>query len=1209
MTDFHEADREQAFCEELVRRGWATEAQLGEARRLKAAAEELGQPKTLDGILVMKGYVTADRASTARREVASRLGQTIRIGKYEILQRLGEGGAGIVYRAYQTTLGREVALKVLSRKREGEEEYLGRFLREAKVAVTLNHVNIVRGLDFGNADGYHFFAMELVEGESFLSLIRREGRLPEKKAIDIVLQMVRALEHASKYRIVHRDIKPENILVTHSGTAKLCDLGLARPSIEGGVADDQGRPMGTALYVAPEQIRREPTLDFRADVYSLGATLFHALTGSAPYNGATITEIVRGHLSGPVPNPRDRVLDISTGTASVVMKMLAKDPADRYQTLEMLDEDLDSVLEGRPPVNTITIGRRAAPMGEPVPARGAPERKAPRKVLVPAVVVASLAAIAAGAWYGFGREKPAAPPVVPVAVDPVPKKDTGLDARRMQEARENAAAAAKAEADAFEKERGADAPETAARFREVAAAHPDTSAGRVARQRAADLEKAREARVAAALKDRTAAFNAAFADGRLGEALAAWDGLPPEVEAGGGKSAAEFARTRVEEAGRRLLEAAKTLAAKAAAGDDASVEPARKAIAAAEACGHAPVREAAARELESLEAVVRGRAEALRSAEEAWARVCAEALSAAARGPLEGIAVVDANAALLAPLGGRVEDLRQAIGEGAAFAESVRGGFARAAAAGETVKLRVAGRPGGSVAGRAAGVRAEGFEIQRGPAVEVVAAGEIHPEDLAMLAWKALGAGSAKDHRGAAAFFLSRGAFGPAEGEVRILEVMGAKEDAARTRALVDSTRGAARERAEAALREAEVLRLQKRVPEAKAAYEKAVSLCEGFAPALWKQGAFLLETSRDAGEALKALEAAASLEPAEPEAWYWIAEARRRGGRVDEALAAFDRYLATAPAEDPRREPARKALEELRAAAAAVSAKAAREDAARAFRKDDFAAAEELWRKVLRWTPDDTEAMYFLGKSLLALDRKVEGYSWLRRYLNAERRSGARVDDARKTVKDLEQRLGDSPAAARKSLEGSGLVDQGKYAQAIEILTATVDLAPLRADTYAERARALQFAWATESRRDFLNQAVQDLETALLINEKHGRAWSLLAVTRFNLEEWEKSVEASARAIQLDPQYGAAWEYRARACCKTGKFTEAEHAANEGIARAPNAVLLIVRAEARAGLGRAEEAQRDLDAAAGNYDLTPYEKEYRAEVLGKIRRAGKGGE
>jgi serine/threonine-protein kinase len=1150
--------------------------------------------------------VAQDRVTVARREAAARSGQALRIGKYEILQRIGEGGSGIVYRAHQTTLGREVALKVLSQKREGEEEYLERFNREAQVAVTLNHVNIVRGLDFGNADGYHYFARELVEGESLFSLIRREGRLPEKKAIDVVLQMVRALEHAGKFHIVHRDIKPENILVTRSGTAKLCDLGLARPMIQGGQADSQGRPIGTALYVAPEQIRREGNLDFRADIYSLGATLFHALTGAPPYTGQTVQEIIRAHLSAPVPNPRDRVLEISTGTAAIVVKMLSKDPGERYQSLEALDEDLDSVLEGKPPVNTITLGRKAIPLGEAGP-RAPGERRRESKAFVPGLVLASVVVLGAAGWYLFGRSKPPAPPPADPAPLKGPKVDPVMDAARLREVREKAGQDALAEAEEFGRDRG-DAPEASERLRAVVRDHPGTEAAARAGRKAAELEKARSTRLAAELSRRKDAFDAAFGEGRLGEALAAWDGLPAEVAAAGGEEAAASSRGRVEEAGKRLLETARTLARRAGGGDAASEGPARRALDLATHCGLPAVAGEAEKERREMEAAVAARAERLRAAEQAWPGACAEALAAAARAPAEGVAVLDAAAAVLAPLGEKVDLLRRAVGESGGFSDAVRRGFQKAAAASESVRLRVPGRPGGSVAGRAVGVRGEGLEVQRGPAVEVLLPKEVEPEDLGTLAWRAMDLGSARDHRGAAAFYLGRGAFALADVEVRALEVLDAAE-AGRTRELVDAVRGAARARAEAALKEAEVLRLQKRLPEARAAFEKAVSLCEGHAPSLWRLGAFLLETTRDGAEALRHLEAAAALDPADPEAWFWIAEGRRRGGKVDEALAALEKYVARAPADDPRREAAGKTLADLRAAASAASARQAREEAARLYRKDDFAGAAELWKKVLAYLPEDPEALYFLGKSLLGLDMKIEGYSRLRRFLNAEKKGGARVEDARRVVRDLEQRFGDSPAAARKALEGANLINTNQYAQGIEALNASLDLACLRADTYVERARGLQFAWSAEGKREYLNQAASDLEVALLINEKHGRGWSMLAVTRGNLEDWPGAFEASGRAVQLDPAWPPVWEYRVKACNRMGRFAEGEQAATDGLAKVPmSAMLLLARAESRAGLGKVAEARADADLAATKFELTPAEKSYRAEIQERIRKASEKG-
>ncbi|MCK6479560.1 MAG: serine/threonine protein kinase [Planctomycetes bacterium] len=1221
-TPTPETDRDEAFLRELLLRGWITGDQAAEVRRLKAAADDLHQDVSLDEILVKKSFLAPDRVAVARRDVAARIGQALRIGKYEILQRLGEGGAGIVYRAYQTALGREVALKVLSRRREGEEEYLERFLREAKVAVTLNHVNIVRGLDFGYADGYHYFAMELVEGESLLALVKREGRLTERKAIDVALQMVRALEHAQKFQIVHRDIKPENILMTRSGTAKLADLGLARPTLEGaGAADGAGRPMGTALYVAPEAIRREGTIDYRADIYSLGATLFQMLTGRPPYSGQTVQEIVRAHLSAPIPNPREFAMDLSTGAAAVVGKMLAKDPGERYQTLEQLDEDLASVLEGRPPVNTIMLGRRSVATApfidgplEPGAKRPSPAPSSParRRAATAAVVVLSLGVVGAGAFVVLRKKPEPPPPPHPVAVGPVdPGAGKGTDAESLRAAREEGAKKALAEAEEAGKAKGEDHPESVALLLEVAANHGGTVAGRVAASRAETLAKARADRAAAGLAARAEASAKALAESRLADALAAWSDLREEEREAGGAAEAEAAAARVTEALEARLAAAGALVEKVLGGDEASAPAAREALEALGRLGMTRGADAAAEGLAKVEEHLAARAAARAAAEAAWPGLCADVLAAAAKDPKQASSLLSGAEAALAPLPGRAELLRSALGDLSAFGDAVRSGFAKAASAGENLRLRVPGRPGGVVAGKAAGVRPGGFEIQRGPAVDFVAASEVDAGDLASLAWRVLGAGGPRDHAGAAAFFLSRGAQGMAAVEVKALEVLGDGPELRRTRALVEAALAAGRARAEAALREADLLRLQNRAPEARAALERAVASCEGWARPLWRLGALLLEGGKEQAEALRLLEAAAAAGPEEPEAWFHLAEARRRAGRTEEALAALERFMADAPAGDPRRGDAGRTLESLRAAAAKESLQQAREEAARAFRKDDFAGAEPLWRRVLAYDPADTEAMYFLGKCLVGLDRKVEAYSWLRRFLNADRRGGSRVDDARKVVRDWEQRLGDSPAAARKSAEGSNLVNQNDWKAGIEAFDAALDLAPLRAETWAERGRGLFTGWVAESRRDLLIEAAANLETALLLNERLGRGWSLLAVVSFHLDDMARSAEAGAKGMQFDPAYGATYEYRARACNRLERFAEGEQAAAEGIRKAPTAMMFIARAEARCGLGNLAGAREDLEVAARDYELTATEKTLRVEVLGRVIKAetaaGKG--
>ncbi|HEU4394940.1 MAG TPA: tetratricopeptide repeat protein, partial [Planctomycetota bacterium] len=322
-----------------------------------------------------------------------------------------------------------------------------------------------------------------------------------------------------------------------------------------------------------------------------------------------------------------------------------------------------------------------------------------------------------------------------------------------------------------------------------------------------------------------------------------------------------------------------------------------------------------------------------------------------------------------------------------------------------------------------------------------------------------------------------------------------------------------------------------------------------------------------------------------------------------------FDRYLAGAPQDDPRRDSARKSLAEIRGVAAATAMKENRDEAARAFRKEDFKTAEDLWRKVIAAKPDDTEAMYFHAKSLVGLDRKLDAYAALRRFLSAERRASARTDDAKKIVKDMENRLGDSEPARRKANEGTALLDAGKWEEAIATFDEAVNIAPLRADTWAERARALQYAWAAEGRKDRLMEAIRDLETALLVNERHGRSWSLLAVTKVNLEDWEGAVQAGIKSAQFDPGWQPGVEARARACGRTGRFAEAEQAATDGIGKFPSAVLHIARADARVGLGKLKEARTDLDAAEEKFKLTDFEKVYLSQVLDRYVRAQKAGQ
>ena len=274
------------------------------------------------------------------------------INGYELISRLGQGAVGIVYKARQTTVDRIVAVKVLDPKFSCDRKYIARFLREAHSAGKLNHVNIVQGIDAGkSSEGYYYFVMEYVQGETVKRMLQRNGVIPEKQAVDIALQVAQALRHASSIKLVHRDIKPENIMVTAEGLAKLADLGLAKSSGDDVAITQAGQSMGTPLYISPEQAKGMADIDARADIYSLGATLYHMVTGFPPFSGENPTVIMLKHMNEPPPSPREHNAKLSPELCHIIQKMMAKNPADRYQTATDLIDDLSALAAGRQPAH------------------------------------------------------------------------------------------------------------------------------------------------------------------------------------------------------------------------------------------------------------------------------------------------------------------------------------------------------------------------------------------------------------------------------------------------------------------------------------------------------------------------------------------------------------------------------------------------------------------------------------------------------------------------------------------------------------------------------------------------------------------------------------------------------------------------------------------------------------------------------------------
>ena len=269
------------------------------------------------------------------------VGKTLK--DYAVLRRLGQGAMAEVYLAQQLSLGRQVALKVLNAELASDPVYVQRFHHEARAAAALVHAGIVQIYEVGQGDGIHFIAQEYVPGRNLGEVIRGRGSLEPALALDILRQVAAALAKAASEGIVHRDIKPENIMLARSGEVKVADFGLARVQGDGGVNLTQvGVTMGTPLYMSPEQIEGRP-LDSRSDIYSLGVTAYHMLAGAPPYSGDTPLAVALQHLNQRPEPLENRRPDIPGALATIIHRMLAKKPADRFADPAALLRDLHTL--------------------------------------------------------------------------------------------------------------------------------------------------------------------------------------------------------------------------------------------------------------------------------------------------------------------------------------------------------------------------------------------------------------------------------------------------------------------------------------------------------------------------------------------------------------------------------------------------------------------------------------------------------------------------------------------------------------------------------------------------------------------------------------------------------------------------------------------------------------------------------------------------
>ena len=301
--------------------------------------------------MIELGYVTKTQAERLKTTLKESKAVAHQIPGYQILGKLGAGAMAIVYKGKQLSLNRMVAIKVLPKRFSENPEYVERFYKEGQAAGKLNHNNIVQAFDVGEAGGYHYFVMEYVEGKTLYDDLSAGRTFAEDRALEIIIQVAHALAHAHACGLIHRDVKPKNIMINTANVVKLADMGLARETTDIEAAQTEaGKAYGTPYYIAPEQIRGQIDIDGRADIYGLGATFYHMVTGRVPFMADNPADVMRKHLREQLIPPDHINTSLSAGTSEVIEIMMAKRKEDRYNNIEELLTDLEAIGNGQPPL-------------------------------------------------------------------------------------------------------------------------------------------------------------------------------------------------------------------------------------------------------------------------------------------------------------------------------------------------------------------------------------------------------------------------------------------------------------------------------------------------------------------------------------------------------------------------------------------------------------------------------------------------------------------------------------------------------------------------------------------------------------------------------------------------------------------------------------------------------------------------------------------
>ncbi len=353
-ADINEKSRSSSNIDTMIGRfvvdqGLATSEELQHVLELQRSLVEAENQRSIADLLVENGYATP-RQIQRLRQIADAEKSSQQIPGYKVLGLLGKGAMGAVYKAKQLSLDRLVAIKTLPKKFTGSAQFVDRFYSEGRAAALLNHPNIVQAYDVGKAGEVHFFVMEYVDGRTVYDDIVKHKRYAEKEAVEIIMQMAEALQHAHERGLIHRDVKPKNMMLTREGVAKLADMGLARAVADKEAAEEEkGKAFGTPYYISPEQIRGEVKIGPAADIYSLGATLYHMVVGAVPFDGKNPSAVMNKHLKEALVPPDHVNPKLSPGISEVIEMMMAKDPKARYQKCKDLLIDLRAVRAGQDP--------------------------------------------------------------------------------------------------------------------------------------------------------------------------------------------------------------------------------------------------------------------------------------------------------------------------------------------------------------------------------------------------------------------------------------------------------------------------------------------------------------------------------------------------------------------------------------------------------------------------------------------------------------------------------------------------------------------------------------------------------------------------------------------------------------------------------------------------------------------------------------------